>query len=859
MKLNKYIKAQPIVVEKGEYVQDLNGKISKVSPFMPTHDDTDLVKSGKVKKVKKGKGGIFLNNIGKIVSATQNNRNQKDKTYTEVDESIKFDKDEAKKFIQEKFGLNAKINSSMSPAKVIDKSLEAKDKFAIKFKNLNHRKGDKFSDNSLLANKAQLAALPSLEEIFNTVFEEQEQKKSLIQPEDTYAQVGSDNTTYRPQLKSKFLLQQQQDLEKAKNVMDPEAEKAFRQKYEMSSHAFKMKTDPKYNKQVLEKAKLNPSKVDYPANNTKRADYVAPNNRFMFPNLSGKAQANMTNQTNEFIAGELAGALPLTPSVKRINDITSAPKLVDDLKKVSSDFKNFYDNMIVEPLAAKVNKKNGIDGKEASDFLHNWYNDSETKSRLYNLSNDDLAVEFYKHPPEKIKFKSFYNTNGEKNLLGVSEGDFDNLYMNNKALYKNKIEFNSTGVHEGTHALTSNGKMFTNTENDMLLKPFGTDYNNYLSNIKYDKEFAPKKYFLDPTEIHARINEARFHLNKKPTDLVTEDEVTSLIEKNNFFGMGDLIKDKAKMADLMNKFYGVSGAGVVASQVDKKQTGGTVYVESKNDPRYKAYQDSLSLYNGNINSRKLNKNFDYIKQGKFIPYNNLKKELIKHYGKTDPNLFQQPSGLIQHGKFNYFKNKVSESGYWENQDSYSKFIKKNLKNKPVGFLEEVEENYSEHPNYNAVYKKPTQPVKVLQRHKLPNLQELDSQPFQEYKSRFHPLEIESEMNYTPGAYEGYERVSNSEYSKNSDGQYSEFKHKYAPGKFEFKSRIKQQGGKTKLANYPKMNGSRPVLGTSSGKSIEVLDNRTISMDQIYDSDSVTVKGNKGTTFYKSKLQKYVKR
>jgi len=69
----------------------------------------------------------------------------------------------------------------------------------------------------------------------------------------------------------------------------------------------------------------------------------------------------------------------------------------------------------------------------------------------------------------------------------------------------------------------------------------------------------------------------------------------------------------------------------------------------------------------------------------------------------------------------------------------------------------------------------------------------------------------------------------------------------------------QQGLKTKLKSEPYMKGSRPALGTTSGKSIEVLDGRTISMDQIYDADSVEVLGTKAKTFYKSKLQKYLKK
>lgn len=188
MSLSKYIKSPTLIVEKGEYVKDTDNNVFKVSPNMPTHDDNTLVGITKDKKVSKGKGGIELENIVEVVSATQENRRQKDSTYSIVDESIKFNKDEAKAFIKQKFLLNPNIKGSSSPAKLIDLTLDAKKKFVSKFKNKIVKPGDKFNEQSILANKAQLAALPELNDIFDAVFAEQESKKIPI--EQSNAQVG---------------------------------------------------------------------------------------------------------------------------------------------------------------------------------------------------------------------------------------------------------------------------------------------------------------------------------------------------------------------------------------------------------------------------------------------------------------------------------------------------------------------------------------------------------------------------------------------------------------------------------------------------------------------------------------------
>lgn len=181
-KLNKYLQKggfspPTVIVEKGEYVQEIDGSVFKVSDKMPTHDDTTIVGKNSDKKVKPGKGGVELENISKVVSSTTENRPQKAKSHTEVDQSIKFQKKEAKDFILDNFGVQAKVNRSVSPAGVIDATIEGRDSFSKKFGNIKYRQDTSYGKNSFNANKASLESLPELEEIFDVVFNQQENKK----------------------------------------------------------------------------------------------------------------------------------------------------------------------------------------------------------------------------------------------------------------------------------------------------------------------------------------------------------------------------------------------------------------------------------------------------------------------------------------------------------------------------------------------------------------------------------------------------------------------------------------------------------------------------------------------------------
>jgi hypothetical protein len=220
----------------------------------------------------------------------------------------------------------------------------------------------------------------------------------------------------------------------------------------------------------------------------------------------------------------------------------------------------------------------------------------------------------------------------------------------------------------------------------------------------------------------------------------------------------------------------------------------TIYVDSKNHPRYKAYQDSLNVHN-------------------------LQRIAIKEYNNSIP---------LSKSKRTYYWNSIGKEGANTNNPLYKSvwnlenlnkktpdIEEKNIKlygeslymNKPKNFpkpKQQVVVKQSNKLTQLPNYEKPTQPVKVLQRHKLPNLQELDSKPFQKYDSRFKPLEHETE--YVQGKYLGYDRIADSEYNKNSNGQYNEFKHKFEVGK----TIIKKSGIKKPLLN---MGGVLSAYGT----------------------------------------------
>lgn len=175
------------IVEDGEYVKDNQGKVGKITNI-PTHDDNELIIDNQVKSVSKGKGGQGIYNVESVLSASHENRNQSDDTYTYADEEIKIKPQKALQLAEQ---LNLKIKrplGSISPSKLMDKLLESREKLVSKYKNIDKPLKSERQTNSFTANVAVLNSIPAPEDIYDFVFSNQESSKSTNN--GIYAQIG---------------------------------------------------------------------------------------------------------------------------------------------------------------------------------------------------------------------------------------------------------------------------------------------------------------------------------------------------------------------------------------------------------------------------------------------------------------------------------------------------------------------------------------------------------------------------------------------------------------------------------------------------------------------------------------------
>jgi hypothetical protein len=175
------------IVEDGEYIKDNQGKVGKITNI-PSHDDNELIIDNQVQKVPKGKGGQGISNVESVLSATHENRNQSDDTYTQADEDIKIKPQEALQLAEQ---LNLSIKrplGSISPSKLMDKLLESREKLVSKYKNIDKEIKSEQQANSFTSNVAVLNSIPSPEDIYDFVFSNQENSKS--ENSEMYAQTG---------------------------------------------------------------------------------------------------------------------------------------------------------------------------------------------------------------------------------------------------------------------------------------------------------------------------------------------------------------------------------------------------------------------------------------------------------------------------------------------------------------------------------------------------------------------------------------------------------------------------------------------------------------------------------------------
>ena len=121
----------------------------------------------------------------------------------------------------------------------------------------------------------------------------------------------------------------------------PIADEQFQKRYGTSPHRYRYDNDPEYRKYYEQQARNATSKIDYTSTDLRRKDVVAPNNMWMYPNLTGENKKAMTDFSNEVIGM----ALPI-PGLDAMGKIPSVFKAGKNLIKPVSKVINKTDDVI---------------------------------------------------------------------------------------------------------------------------------------------------------------------------------------------------------------------------------------------------------------------------------------------------------------------------------------------------------------------------------------------------------------------------------------------------------------------------------------------------------------------------------
>lgn len=244
------------------------------------------------------------------------------------------------------------------------------------------------------------------------------------------------------------------------------------------------------------------------------------------------------------------------------------------------------------------------------DWMKQWYSDPDFARRYnptgqYNSPSmqqyilDDLNQYQPKNYIDLLKDKGIKQYGKLSGMSGgVSWGVPEGIYHNRTAYFPfNKQGLESVKTHELTHLIENNGHHLGFGDEQALLKPFGIpDVGSIPENPGFfRREMLGDKpqYYLDPTEIHARVNQARFDLGLTPQDTFTEEMFNKISKDKGWYGMGRYIKDKKGFIDLMNNFWAVPPAMIGA---------GALYQNSQQEeaPQYKkggVIKDDMGQWN----------------------------------------------------------------------------------------------------------------------------------------------------------------------------------------------------------------------------------------------------------------------
>lgn len=161
-----------IEAEKGEIFEDNQGNINKISDYANSHEE----------------GGVLLNNVQRVLEDTSTTRNDKNSKLLRLTPSM----------VQDLFGIKPKTTLSHSEAlEFVNEHLQKQEKKAYNkiletAEFLDKNKNDKFANNSLEMNAKYIDSLPKKEDVFNVLFENQENIKQSMNIGAKKAKYGID-------------------------------------------------------------------------------------------------------------------------------------------------------------------------------------------------------------------------------------------------------------------------------------------------------------------------------------------------------------------------------------------------------------------------------------------------------------------------------------------------------------------------------------------------------------------------------------------------------------------------------------------------------------------------------------------
>ena len=192
------------------------------------------------------------------------------------------------------------------------------------------------------------------------------------------------------------------------------ADEQFQKRYGTSPHRYRYDNDPEYKKYYEQQARNATSKIDYPSTDLRRKDFVAPNNMWMYPNLTGESKKAMTDFSNEVIGM----ALPI-PGLEATGKIPSVFKAGKKLIKPASKVVNKVDD------AVKLVERKQVFDKETLDLINkfNKYYDGDKSVKLSLMEKTKIGRDV---AAEKNLDRAYRNTHIDEIINAKKQGYFDN-------------------------------------------------------------------------------------------------------------------------------------------------------------------------------------------------------------------------------------------------------------------------------------------------------------------------------------------------------------------------------------------------------------------------------------------------